>query len=257
MFAVDILRRGSAGAQLAEKKAEQATLGTRQEKIMQELHFSEEERWWVKMAQLCAAFQPYRKARQFKSCSHMEKYFREVARRLYISLDQARYLTHYEVAEALRKGEVDTNLLNERRKFFVYIFDNNQPRCLTGSPAEAWYQEHVAQEMHQFSGELRGTVACPGRATGKVRMVNSYEEGQQFQPGEILVSFSTNPTLLPAMRLAAAIITEEGGLTCHAAIVSRELNIPCVVGIKGIVSGLQTGETIEVDAIKGLVKKLS
>lgn len=73
---------------------------------------------------------------------------------------------------------------------------------------------------------------------------------------DILVSFATNPNLMPAIRKAAAIVTDEGGLTCHAAIVSRELGIPCVVGTKIVTQILKDGDKVEVDARKGIVKKL-
>ena len=71
-----------------------------------------------------------------------------------------------------------------------------------------------------------------------------------------MVSHTTNPNIVPAMKKAKAIVTNAGGVTCHAAVVSRELKIPCVVGTKIATQALKDGDQIEVDASKGLVKKI-
>jgi pyruvate,water dikinase len=76
----------------------------------------------------------------------------------------------------------------------------------------------------------------------------------KVQKGDVLVAPMTRPEHLPAMRRAAAIITDEGGITCHAAIVSRELGIPCIIGTKIATKVLQDGQTVEVDADKGVVR---
>ena len=76
-----------------------------------------------------------------------------------------------------------------------------------------------------------------------------------FKKGQILVSGKTNPNLIAAMKRAAAIVTDQGGLTSHAAIVSRELKIPCVVGTKIATEVLKNGDQVEVDANQGIVRK--
>ena len=78
----------------------------------------------------------------------------------------------------------------------------------------------------------------------------------KMQQGDILVSIATTPAIVPAMKKAAAIVTDEGGLTCHAAIVSRELGVPCVIGTKIGTKIFKDGDMIEVDADEGTVKKV-
>ena len=78
----------------------------------------------------------------------------------------------------------------------------------------------------------------------------------KMKPGDILVSKATNPNVVPAMKIAGAIITDEGGITCHAAIISRELKIPCVIGTKIATQVLKDGDKVEVDANNGIIKKL-
>ncbi len=82
------------------------------------------------------------------------------------------------------------------------------------------------------------------------------EDMAKLQQGDVLVSVATNPALLPAMKKASAIVTNMGGLTCHAAIVSRELGIPCVIGTKIATKWLKDGDKIEVDANTGIVRKV-
>jgi pyruvate, water dikinase len=100
---------------------------------------------------------------------------------------------------------------------------------------------------------LKGLGAAPGIASGKVRVVLHVEENTQLQPGEILVSTMTTPDMVPAMARSAAIVTDEGGMTCHAAIVSRELGIPCVVGTRTATKTLKDGEEVSVDGKMGTV----
>jgi pyruvate,water dikinase len=100
---------------------------------------------------------------------------------------------------------------------------------------------------------VRGLGAAPGVASGPVRVLRSPIDGDQFVDGEILVAPSTSPDWLSVMRRAAAVVTEAGGVTCHAAIVSRELGVPCVVGARGATEVLSTGAVVTVDADAGTV----
>ena len=108
----------------------------------------------------------------------------------------------------------------------------------------------VTTEIH----ELVGRVACPGKATGKVRIILLKKDVGLIEEGEILVSTMTTPDFVPAVKKCAAIITDEGGITCHAAIVSRELGKPCIIGTKIATKVLKEGDVVEVDAEKGIVR---
>lgn len=100
---------------------------------------------------------------------------------------------------------------------------------------------------------LRGLGAAPGRAAGRARLLSDPHHAEQFGEGDVLVAHMTTPDWVPLMRKAAAIVTDSGGMTCHAAIVSRELGIPCVVGTGEATAKLRDGELITVDATQGLV----
>ncbi|HLC20056.1 MAG TPA: PEP-utilizing enzyme [Candidatus Nanoarchaeia archaeon] len=107
------------------------------------------------------------------------------------------------------------------------------------------------------TGEVIGQPAFHGIARGVVRIVNDISLfNTQFNEGDILVSVSTSPVYLPLMKKAGAIVTDEGGITSHGAILSRELRKPCVIGTKIATRALKNGDYVEVDAEKGIVKKL-
>ena len=100
---------------------------------------------------------------------------------------------------------------------------------------------------------LRGLGGAPGSASGAARVLASLEDASNLGDGDVLVTHMTSPDWLPLMRRAAAIVTDSGGMTCHAAIVSRELGIPCVVGTGEATRKLRDGEIVTVDATRGVV----
>ena len=91
---------------------------------------------------------------------------------------------------------------------------------------------------------------------GKVRVIKDASRIGQFKKGEVLVTKMTDPDWVPIMKVASAIITDEGGITSHAAIVSRELGIPCIIGTKNATKVLNDGSLVEVRANHGIVKIL-
>ncbi len=125
-----------------------------------------------------------------------------------------------------------------------------QSRPVTASAA-------TAKPTTVGDGEIlvRGLGAAPGAGSGHVRIVGELADADAFGEGEVLVAHMTAPDWVPLMRRAAAIVTDSGGMTCHAAIVSRELGIPCVVGTTGATSRLRDGELVTVDASRGVVRE--
>ena len=115
------------------------------------------------------------------------------------------------------------------------------------------FAESTAVPTTPGSVLVSGLPASPGTATGRVRRLASPAEGDRFQDGEILVAPMTSPDWVPAMRRAAALVTDGGGMTCHAAIVARELRVPCIVGTRRATQVLRDGELITVDGSAGKV----
>lgn len=138
---------------------------------------------------------------------------------------------------------------------------------LQARPETVWSQkspkEAKAVEALKITGErivlTKGLPASPGLAFGKVHLIMSVEGIHEFKDGEILVTEMTAPDWVPAMRKAKAIVTNSGGTTCHAAIVSRELGIPCIVGTaskgKAATEAILNEADVTVDASSGIVYK--
>jgi phosphohistidine swiveling domain-containing protein len=101
--------------------------------------------------------------------------------------------------------------------------------------------------------EIRGTPVYEGRAQGQVVKILSFTDMNRFKSGDVLVTEMTNPDYLPIMKIASAVVTDEGGATCHAAIACRELKIPCVVGTKIATHALNDGDIVDVDAVRGVI----
>jgi pyruvate, water dikinase len=100
---------------------------------------------------------------------------------------------------------------------------------------------------------VSGLAAAPGTGSGAVRVLMSPADAPGMQDGEVLVAPMTTPDWVPAIRRATALVTDGGGMTCHAAIVARELGVPCVVGARTATSVLRDGEVVTVDGTRGLV----
>ncbi|MFC6259325.1 phosphoenolpyruvate synthase [Levilactobacillus fujinensis] len=152
-----------------------------------------------------------------------------------------------------------------------YALDVNTNRLwiVQARPETFWSQKKKGTDSDTDTGDdnvvaesdakavVRGLPASPGVASGVVHVIDDPKDIDQFKKGEILVTLMTSPDWVPAMKKAAAIVTNNGGMTCHAAIVSREMQIPCIVGTgsKGTAAtdAMKDGDIVTVDAKNGIV----
>ncbi len=187
---------------------------------------------------------------------YVDSVLKEVSRRTGLSTDKVRASLPSEIGDVLN-GKLTKVELDKRLDYFVIVWekDTKKPLLLTGQEGKKWEQKTLQKSDN--SNIIHGRTACPGKVTGKVRILLKAEDCDQLQNGEVLVTFMTSPDFMPAIRKSAAIVTNLGGVTSHAAIISRELNIPCIVGTKIATQILKTGDLIEVDANQGIVVKLS
>jgi pyruvate, water dikinase len=129
----------------------------------------------------------------------------------------------------------------------IYLVQSRPITTLTTTPAPSTAESAATTVL------VRGLAASAGTASGPVRVLQSPKDGAQLQAGEVLVAPMTNPDWVPTIRRAAAVVTDGGGMTCHAAIVSRELGVPCVVGARTATTALRDGEVVTVDGAHGVV----
>jgi pyruvate,water dikinase len=109
---------------------------------------------------------------------------------------------------------------------------------------------------HATEQEARGVTASPGIAQGPVKIIEHSDDLAKIELGDIFIARYTFPTFTPYMQKSAAVVTDEGGITSHAAIVSREMNKPCIVGTRIATKIFKDGDVVEVDANEGIVRKL-
>jgi len=103
---------------------------------------------------------------------------------------------------------------------------------------------------------IKGSLGFKGKVTARVSIIIDQSEFSKFIPGNVLVTSMTRAEFVPLMKMASAVVTDEGGITCHAAIISRELKKPCVIGTKIATQVLHDGDLVEVDADNGVVRIL-
>ncbi|MCK5062242.1 hypothetical protein KAR28_06890 [Candidatus Parcubacteria bacterium] len=150
--------------------------------------------------------------------------------------------------------KLNESKLKERRKGFIFckkgiILINDKP--IKKVFADLGYDYQTVDNLNLK--ELKGSVACKGIVKGKVKVIMSKKKISSIKINEILVASMTTPEYLPAMKKAVAFVTDEGGITCHAAIVARELNKPCIIGTKIATQVLRDNDLVEVDADRGIV----
>ncbi|WP_125980822.1 phosphoenolpyruvate synthase [Loigolactobacillus iwatensis] len=150
-----------------------------------------------------------------------------------------------------------------------YALDANTKRLwiVQARPETVWSQRNKKKSAEDDADNVvaaadakvavRGLPASPGLASGVVHVIDDPKDIDQFKSGEVLVTLMTSPDWVPAMKKAAAIVTNNGGMTCHAAIVSREMQIPCIVGTRSknlaATDALKDGDVVTVDAKNGVV----
>ena len=152
------------------------------------------------------------------------------------------------------RGRMRSRVRRRRRQYDEWASRAAPPlRDRDGSPTG---EPAAAASAAEDSGPLRGIAASTGLAQGRARVATSPAEGRQLIAGEILVARFTDPGWTPIFPLAAAVVTEIGGMLSHGAVVAREYGIPAVVNVAGATSSIQTGDLLEVDGSTGEVRRI-
>lgn len=183
--------------------------------------------------------------------------FGEIAKRTKHDIDFVKNLLPQEVEQLLSGRQIDTHLVQSRADHSVIVLlpGKEDIHILLGSEAIDLEKQHFTAGESERK-EWRGRAASAGYGRGKVKVVLGRRDFGKFEEGNILVATNTSPDFVPIMKKAAAIVAEDGGITAHASVASREMCIPAVVGIAHATQLLRDGDEVEVDAVRGVVKKL-
>lgn len=184
----------------------------------------------------------------------LESALKEVAKRSDISFADAHFIAPHEFGKILKQDKKIIRDLPVRRGYSLTIAHQGRQLLLSGQKGRKLLKSLYQELKHIQVNEITGQVACTGQKIGRVKIINVPSDMAKMEKGDILVSIATIPDLVPAMKKAGAIVTEMGGITSHAAIVSRELGVPCVIGTKIATKVFKDGDLVDVDANKGVVR---
>ncbi|MBI4067364.1 hypothetical protein HY407_03195, partial [Candidatus Gottesmanbacteria bacterium] len=223
--------------------------------IINKLKISPVDLDYLLMAQKFVYIKDARDDYRRQSVYHALPFFAEIGRRMGIARIDVSYLKQAEIIGFFAGQEkISSSLIGERKRGFIVYLDKKETLvCLQGNEIKIALREFRLLKNEKKELEIVGRIASSGKASGRVVIVRGVKDLGNVNTGDILVAVTTHPDYVPAMRKAAAIITDEGGITSHAAIVSREFSIPCIVGTKHATSILKDGDQIEVNAVEGKI----
>jgi len=207
----------------------------------------------VRITDIMMWWQDDRKRVILIGCCGMDMFLKEMSARFKIKHQYLRYLLAEEITLKTFKS-FPVKMCQERIKGCFILYEGKKLDILTGDDYKVFKEALRKQEDGEELKEIRGMCASVGKALGKVHICKTHADIKAFKKGEILVTGMTRPEFVPAMNRAAAIVTDEGGITCHAAVISRELAKPCVIGTKIATKMLKNGDLVEVVANHSLVK---
>jgi len=250
-----LAKRGDLDDLLQETVAESDEIKRRQQDAEEAFGLDD---YGLRLFQLARTFMFQKEMRKqvlYRSFHAVEPLRRQLAKRSSVSLSDTAYILPDE-AIALLRGALPSSVLQSRRRLCVAL--PFEERILVGAEAEAFAAslcsvKPLSADLSELSGQC-GFAAAP--MEGTVRLVFTAHDLDKLNEGDVLVSPATSPVMVPAMKKAGAIVTDQGGLTCHAAIVSRELKKPCVIGTKVATAWLKDGDRVVVDSTAGVVRRL-
>ncbi|MFC2135889.1 PEP-utilizing enzyme [Bacteroidota bacterium] len=161
------------------------------------------------------------------------------------------FLMRSELPEFVETGMLPKNI-SDREKCLMH-FKSDEFKLFTQDEADKKKKELIKINKEDI---IKGQVAFKGIAKGRARIIQNPKNYDIFDEGDILITGMTRPEYFPLMEKAGAIITDLGGILCHAAIVAREIGKPCIIGTKHATQIFKDGDYVEVDANKGIVRKL-
>jgi len=204
--------------------------------------------WW----------QDLRKSYIWRMNFYLDKFLKEIKRRTSWNYSQLVWCWVHELLDILKGKKVNKKDILRRRKYYAFYGEKGKIQA-SSSPelVKRLVSIYLSVDARGVK-KIKGLVVSRGKKSiikGRVKIIKDpFKESKKIRKGDILVAGMTSPEYIIAMRKASAIITDHGGMTTHAAIVSRELNIPCIVKTKIATKVLKDGDRVEVDANKGIVR---
>jgi phosphoenolpyruvate synthase (EC 2.7.9.2) len=216
--------------------------------------FQENEQEISKLLEEFVFYRTFRTERSYESLYYLERFLAAMEEAHGLGLHELSYYSEDELIRYLQSGQrVNPKQLIERRNGFAMLLHDGAVSILTGDAMQKWWNKRNTESDRPVR-EVRGLSAYRGATTGRARILTSAAMQDAVREGDILVVSMTTPDYLPSMKKAAAFVTDEGGVICHAAIIARELKKPCVIGTQKATFAFKDDDLIEVDGYKGVVR---
>lgn len=228
-----------------------------EKKKFKEKDLNEEQKFWIEVNQHYSFLRDKRKTLQQKIYYYQALLLEEIAARTgFVRNDLENLRVDQITLENIRDKNKMRLLIKEQKEMYLFTWIEGGKKLIAiGEEGKKLYGKY-AMRYNLNIQEIRGQTASKGYAQGRARIIIDTHRAFTFNKGDILVTGMTAPNFIPIMRKAAAIVTEGGGATCHAAILAREMNKPCIVRTKIATKVLKDGDFIEVDANNGVVRKI-
>lgn len=209
----------------------------------------------IKTVEQLARLMDVRKEYNFRAEYYLEQFVQEISRRTQIPTDDLKYLSPEELAE-VSGGTRYQSIIADRKQCFVFVCTASKIESFTGKNAQVIVDQfsHVNRINESV---IHGRVASTGDVyyfRGTAKIIHTIKDIGQLRDGDILVTPMTSPDFVIGMKKAGAIITDVGGLLSHAAIVSRELHKPCIVGTEIATKVIHDGDVVELHCGKGTIR---
>ncbi|PIZ51090.1 hypothetical protein COY27_04820 [Candidatus Woesearchaeota archaeon CG_4_10_14_0_2_um_filter_33_13] len=191
--------------------------------------------------------------------SHMDKEFPHLFGKFNNKFESLiSYMSRKDLLNLLEDKELNLEKINQRKKEYLLVTKDGITKEYESPEIRKTLLQEVSELKHLDEiNELKGRTACQGVVRGKVTIIHTMKDYPKIKEGDIIVTPMTKPSITTLLSKVKGIITNDGGALCHASIISREMNIPCVVGTIHATEVLKDGDEVLLDANSGIVKKLN
>ncbi|QQG52218.1 MAG: hypothetical protein HY931_02630 [Candidatus Falkowbacteria bacterium] len=214
------------------------------------------ERAAVKVAGEVSYLKDYFKFSTNKLQLYGETIFKEISKRTGLESSFIKDLSHQEAIRLTADGKYNKKEAAACKRHTVFISLTGKIKLRYISSEADKYEKKFLTYSKNITGEFKGRTACIGKVNGRAKIVHSPRDFYKVNKGDILVVMNTGPDFVPILSRVGAIVAEEGGITAHVSVISREMKIPCVVGVAHVSKEIKDNDWLEVDANKGIVKIL-
>lgn len=229
-------------------------LKIKKEEVWKKIDIKEEMKNVLLLTEKIGAMHDWRKEAFLKSQFLFELLFEKISQGNKIDIDVLRFSLPEEIISYLKTDKIDEAKIVQRKKYSLVLSGIDGHKIYYNDEALSIENKELAFGNKEVFSLIKGIPASLGKVVGRAVVAYSSDEAmKKIQKGDILVTSMTRPDFVPAMKIAGAIVTNEGGMTCHASIVSREFKIPCIVGTRVATKIINDGDIVEVNGNHGIV----